>query len=180
LSGLGTHLTLNLKNEIRFGPDVEWLDPERTEDGEDVPSFWEKKLAVSDERMQLAIDEVKKFLPNVDPSGFVPDCALSLFFFLARAASSTTLGAPRLTRCGRKTDSGIRPKMSARGETSVDFSVTHPRPGFISLQGIESPGLTSSLSIAEYVERLVRKEVWGLGRGTGRTVSEAGRLDAWA
>lgn len=150
LSGLGTHLTLNLKNEIRFGPDVEWLDPERTADGEDVPSFWEKKLAVSDERMELAIDEVKKFLPNVDPSGFAPDY------------------------------SGIRPKMSARGETSVDFSITHPRPGFISLQGIESPGLTSSLAIAEYVERLVRKEVWGLGRGTGRTVSEAGRLDAWA
>lgn len=79
MSGLGTHLTLNLKNEIRFGPDVEWLDPERTEDGEDVPSFWESKLAVSDERMQLAIDEVKKFLPDVDPSGFAPDCALPLF-----------------------------------------------------------------------------------------------------
>lgn len=78
MSGLGTHLTLNLKNEIRFGPDVEWLDPERTADGEDVPSFWEKKLAVSDERMELAIDEVKKFLPNVDPSGFAPDCMLPL------------------------------------------------------------------------------------------------------
>ncbi|GAA5878929.1 hypothetical protein JCM3774_000662, partial [Rhodotorula dairenensis] len=73
LSGLGTHLTLNLENEVRFGPDVEWLEPERTEDNEDVPSFWEQRLAVTDERMQLAIDEVRKFLPDVDPSGFAPD-----------------------------------------------------------------------------------------------------------
>lgn len=80
----------------------------------------------------------------------------------------------------RSTDSGIRPKLSAKGETAVDFSITHPQPGFISLQGIESPGLTSSLAIAEMVEGIVRKEVWGLGKGSGRTVSEGGTLDGWA
>ncbi|POY74555.1 hypothetical protein BMF94_2316 [Rhodotorula taiwanensis] len=150
LSGLGTHLTMSLSNEIRFGPDVEWLDPPRTEDGEDMPDFWESKLAVSEERLELAVNEVKKFLPSVDASGFSPDY------------------------------SGIRPKLTPRGGTSVDFSLTLPRPGFISLQGIESPGLTSSLAIAERVEEMVRKQVWGLGRGTGKTISEAGRLEAWA
>ncbi|GAA5996734.1 NAD(P)/FAD-dependent oxidoreductase [Rhodotorula paludigena] len=150
LSGLGTHLTLDLDGEVRFGPDVEWLSPSVDEEGEDVPDFWESRLAVTDERMELAIEEVKKFLPAVKADGFSPDY------------------------------SGIRPKLSRKGETAVDFSITHPQPGFISLQGIESPGLTSSLAIGELVEGMVRREVWGLGRGRGRNVSEAGKLDAWA
>ncbi|GAA5874565.1 hypothetical protein JCM16303_002906 [Sporobolomyces ruberrimus] len=149
LSGLGTHLTMSLDHEIRFGPDVQWLTPP-IEDGEDVPDFWEQNLATGEERMELAIQEVKKFLPGIVAEGFSPDY------------------------------SGIRPKLSAKGETAVDFSITHPQPGFISLQGIESPGLTSSLAIAEMVEGIVRKEVWGLGKGSGRTVSEGGTLDGWA
>ncbi|GAA5850757.1 hypothetical protein JCM5353_000222 [Sporobolomyces roseus] len=149
VSGLGTHLTMSLDQEIRFGPDVQWLDPP-VEDGEDVPDFWASNLGANEERLQLAVASVQKFLPGVKAEGFSPDYA------------------------------GIRPKLSARGEPSVDFSITHPQPGFISLQGIESPGLTSSLAIAEMVEGIIRKEVWGLGKGTGRTVSEGGQLDGWA
>ncbi|GAA5925868.1 NAD(P)/FAD-dependent oxidoreductase [Sporobolomyces koalae] len=149
LSGLGTHLTMSLENEIRFGPDVQWLTPP-IEEGEDVPDFWEQHLAADEERMELAIREVRKFLPNVTADGFSPDYA------------------------------GIRPKLSGPGETAVDFSITHPQPGFISLQGIESPGLTSSLAIAEVVEGIARREVFGMGKGTGRTVSDSGLIDGWA
>jgi hypothetical protein len=47
--------------------------------------------------------------------------------------------------------------------------------------GIESPGLTSSLAIASYVEQIVRKEVLGLGVGRGKTISAVGRIeDDWA
>lgn len=60
----------------------------------------------------------------------------------------------------------------------MDFFITHPRPGFISLEGIESPGLTSSLAIGLRVEGMVRKEVWG-SRG-GRMSEVGGSLDAWA
>lgn len=170
LSGLGTHLTMDMDGEIRFGPDVEWLEPPLDEEGEDVPDFWEKRLAVTDERMAMAIEEVTKFLPGVKADGFAPDCA--------SCSHSRSPGA----RTDRATlaDSGIRPKLSKKGETAVDFSITHPRPGFISLQGIESPGLTSSLAIAERVEAMVREEVHGLGRGRGQNVSERGRLDSWA
>lgn len=71
---------MSLSNEIRFGPDVEWLEPEVTEDGEDVPDFWESRLGVSEERVQLAVEAVRKFLPGVEAGGFSPDCqsALSL------------------------------------------------------------------------------------------------------
>ncbi len=51
--------------------------------------------------------------------------------------------------------SGIRPKLQAKGEGFRDFIISEESarglPGFINLVGIESPGLTSSLAIAEYV-----------------------------
>ena len=55
---------------------------------------------------------------------------------------------------------GIRPKIQAKGEPAKDFSIQMPSdssmPGYCALYGIESPGLTSSLAIAEYVsERLI-------------------------
>lgn len=50
---------------------------------------------------------------------------------------------------------GIRPKLSGPGESSKDFMIQdasiHGVPGLVNLLGIESPGLTSCLSIAEYV-----------------------------
>ncbi|GJD48135.1 L-2-hydroxyglutarate dehydrogenase [Methylobacterium crusticola] len=50
---------------------------------------------------------------------------------------------------------GIRPKLSGPGEGAADFCVEGPAehglPGLVHLFGIESPGLTSSLSLAEDV-----------------------------
>ena len=54
---------------------------------------------------------------------------------------------------------GIRPKISGPGETASDFLIQGPAdhgvPGLVNLLGIESPGLTSSLAIAQLVERLL-------------------------
>ena len=57
---------------------------------------------------------------------------------------------------------GIRPKLYARGQPGVDFQIQGPEvhgiPGLLNLYGIESPGLTSSLAIAEHVQqRLLRQ-----------------------
>jgi L-2-hydroxyglutarate oxidase LhgO len=50
---------------------------------------------------------------------------------------------------------GIRPKISGRKEPAADFTIagpaTHGVPGLVDLFGIESPGLTSSLVIADEV-----------------------------
>ena len=50
---------------------------------------------------------------------------------------------------------GVRPKLSAAGEPARDFVIQdqseHGVPGLIALLGIESPGLTSSLALAELV-----------------------------
>lgn len=51
--------------------------------------------------------------------------------------------------------SGIRPKISGPGEPAADFVIQgeaeHGVPGLVNLFGIESPGLTASLAIAEDV-----------------------------
>ena len=49
--------------------------------------------------------------------------------------------------------SGVRPKISGPGEPAADFRIAGPGdhgvPGVVALYGIESPGLASSLAIAE-------------------------------
>ena len=54
---------------------------------------------------------------------------------------------------------GIRPKIQALGEPSQDFIIKNETENgyhnFINLIGIESPGLTSSLAIAEYVKDII-------------------------
>ena len=55
--------------------------------------------------------------------------------------------------------SGIRPKLSGQGEPAKDFVIQgyadHGIKGLVNLFGIESPGLTASLAIAEYVAALL-------------------------
>jgi L-2-hydroxyglutarate oxidase LhgO len=50
---------------------------------------------------------------------------------------------------------GIRPKLTGPGEAAADFLIDSPDrhglPGLVQMFGIESPGLTSSLSLAEEV-----------------------------
>jgi len=55
--------------------------------------------------------------------------------------------------------SGIRPKIQAPGEPAADFVIdgpgSHGIPGLVNLFGIESPGLTATLAIADYVSQLL-------------------------
>jgi L-2-hydroxyglutarate oxidase LhgO len=57
--------------------------------------------------------------------------------------------------------SGIRPKIQKPGEPLRDFYIMEERkrgfPGFINLIGMESPGLTSSIAIAKYVNRIIKR-----------------------
>jgi L-2-hydroxyglutarate oxidase LhgO len=54
---------------------------------------------------------------------------------------------------------GIRPKISGPAEPAADFLVQGPAehgvPGLVNLYGIESPGLTASLAIADHVAGLL-------------------------
>lgn len=89
-------------------------------------------LAVNSARLPEAIMEVKKYLPDLDETQLQPDYA------------------------------GIRPKLGklgavAHGKGFVDFVIRKEEgyEGWVNLLNIESPGLTSSLAIAERVEGLL-------------------------
>ena len=60
--GLGTHLTLDLRGRIRFGPDVQWV-----QDAEDL-------IPTEDaERRAAAVREIKSYLPSVDEGALEVD-----------------------------------------------------------------------------------------------------------
>jgi L-2-hydroxyglutarate oxidase LhgO len=54
---------------------------------------------------------------------------------------------------------GVRPKIYREGEPIADFAIHGPQqhgiPRLVALYGIESPGLTSSLAIGDYVASLL-------------------------
>ncbi|MGB3626601.1 MAG: NAD(P)/FAD-dependent oxidoreductase [Henriciella sp.] len=50
---------------------------------------------------------------------------------------------------------GVRPKIVGPDQPSGDFVIDTATPGLVNLIGIESPGLTSSLAIADYVASLL-------------------------
>ncbi|MDH5558798.1 MAG: FAD-dependent oxidoreductase, partial [Alphaproteobacteria bacterium] len=56
---------------------------------------------------------------------------------------------------------GIRPKLGPKGSPAADFVIQGPAehgvPGLVNLFGIESPGLTASLAIADYVAGMVQE-----------------------
>jgi L-2-hydroxyglutarate oxidase LhgO len=58
---------------------------------------------------------------------------------------------------------GIRPKIHSRNEVQKDFYISqfedHGIGKFYNLQGIESPGLTSSLAISSFISKEVSKEL---------------------
>jgi L-2-hydroxyglutarate oxidase LhgO len=111
---LGTHLTLDLGGQAKFGPDIEWLDiatPEQID--------WR----VDPRRADDFYAEVRRYWPGL------PDDSLQPSY------------------------SGVRPKIHGPHEKAPDFRIDGPAlhgvPGLVNLFGIESPGLTSSLAIAE-------------------------------
>ncbi|KZV73587.1 FAD dependent oxidoreductase [Peniophora sp. CONT] len=125
-ASLGTHLTLDLSGNVRFGPDLEWLDPGVVEGGEESVDFWMKggNLVAGEERVGQMAEAVRRYLPNVSMQGFAPDYV------------------------------GVRPKLVGPGGGFQDFVFRTDLSGktpLISLLGIESPGLTASLAIAEKV-----------------------------
>ena len=54
---------------------------------------------------------------------------------------------------------GVRPRVFGPGQPQRDFVIQHETdrglPGFVNLIGIESPGLTASPAIAQYVAEML-------------------------
>ncbi len=111
LAGLGIHATIDLGGQVRFGPDVKWIDS-----------------------------------ISYDPD---PDRATSFYASIRTYWPGLADGALMASY------TGIRPKIAGPGEPAADFRIdgpeTHGISGLVNLFGIESPGLTSSMAIADRV-----------------------------
>jgi L-2-hydroxyglutarate oxidase LhgO len=132
--GLGVHATIDwVGQSVRFGPDVEWVVDE-----EDHPpnSPWRSteqdpstiSLRPDPQRGIHFYDHVRQYWPDLPDDSLVPDYV------------------------------GIRPKLNHPSKGPLEFQdfliagpALHGIQGLVHLLGIESPGLTSSMAIADYV-----------------------------
>jgi len=145
-AGLGVHLTLDMQGGMMFGPDVEWISPPQSAEDLEGADFWNQHLEPSVGRKDELYETVRSYLPAVEKEGLRPDHV------------------------------GIRPKLVGPGAGFMDFVLrsdwSRDRKGkgllhgvptpqeketgdkdgrIITLMGIESPGLTSSLALAEMI-----------------------------
>lgn len=116
-SALGIHATLDMAGNIKFGPDLEYVD------SIDYRFEHDKKAAFC--------AAIQRYYPQLDADQLQPDFT------------------------------GIRPKIQTEAtpvqNNIEDFVIqdasTHGITGLVNLFGIESPGLTASLAIGEYVKQ---------------------------
>jgi L-2-hydroxyglutarate oxidase LhgO len=110
-TGLGVHATLDLAGQVKFGPDVEYIES---------PGY-----DVSLDRLVDYYRAVRRYYPALKDGALQPGY------------------------------SGIRPKLQGPEDTEKDFCIQNGihfgLPNYINLFGIESPGLTSSLAIADHI-----------------------------
>lgn len=120
---LGTHLTFDLGGQIRFGPDLEWLETDDADKIDYTPSAT---------NIPAAVEAIRTYFPSIKAEELAPAYL------------------------------GVRPKLKSRTESAkgfVDYYIKEEEgfPGFVNLVGIESPGLTSSWAIADYVRDIYHK-----------------------
>jgi L-2-hydroxyglutarate oxidase LhgO len=93
--------------------------------GPDVEWIAEESYTVDPSRADSFYERIRSYWPGLPAGSLVPDYC------------------------------GIRPKLTGPGEPAADFMIApeaaHGMPRLVNLFGIESPGLTSSLSLAEEV-----------------------------
>lgn len=98
--------------------------------GPDVEAVSDEEYSVNPDRSAGFYAAVRQYWPGLPDDSLTPDYA------------------------------GIRPKIRWQNANYNDFLITTPRdhglPGLVNLFGIESPGLTSCLAIAEHVKRALK------------------------
>lgn len=113
---LGVHVTIDLGGQVKFGPDLQWLD---SIDAQDIDYTVDAARAAAFEQA------IRRYWPALPAGALVPAY------------------------------SGVRPKIHGPQEPAPDFRIDGPArhgvAGLVNLFGIESPGLTSSMAIAEDV-----------------------------
>ena len=165
VGGLGIHATVDMSGAVRFGPDVEWLVEEpinessiysHQPDGmssiatQNIYDKYEHRHSVPTDytvdakRKEMFYNAIQKYYPDICADDLIP----------AYCGIRPKLYGP----------SGPGPAISPTGSSIrnlndfvIEGSEIHGVQGLVNLFGMESPGLTSSLSIADHVVRQLRR-----------------------
>jgi L-2-hydroxyglutarate oxidase LhgO len=128
--GAFRHLVYPVPNPLNLGIHVGLTLDERVRLGPNSFFVEELEYTVDPARREEFYQDARRLLPALRPEDLSPDQA------------------------------GIRPKLYREGEPFRDFVIREESdrglPGLVNLIGIESPGLTACLAIAELVEGLAR------------------------
>jgi L-2-hydroxyglutarate oxidase LhgO len=137
LGGLGVHLTLDLGKSAKFGPDIEWLSisssaSDTNSSNSSSADNLQFDYKVDIKRVESFYPAIRTYWPSLPDDSLVPDY------------------------------SGIRPKVSQAGRSAGDFIILGRKElgvaGVVSLHGMESPGLTACLAIADKVHDMLVEE----------------------
>jgi L-2-hydroxyglutarate oxidase LhgO len=127
--GAFRHLVYPVPHPLNLGAHVVLSLDQRLRIGPNAFFVAEVEYSVDPGHRDAFCAEARKLLPGLTPEDLTPDMA------------------------------GIRPKLYREGEPFRDFVIREESdrglPGFVDLIGIESPGLTSCLTIAEQVQALL-------------------------
>jgi len=151
---LGIHATIDLNGNVRFGPDVEWLLAKSNNDSssKERESYQHRNglvptdYSVESPRAAVFYNAIRKYWPSLQDNSLVPDYAgirpkLCLPSFLTTIDDNNHV-------------------VSEKSRDLADFLIEGPNlhgvNGLINLLGIESPGLTASMAIAQHVLQLVK------------------------
>ena len=115
---LGVHVTIDLGGQVKFVPDIGWID--------------RIDYRFDESREQAFYTAIRRYYPGLRDGALQPGYT------------------------------GIRPKIHGPKEPAPDWMIQGPRDhgvrGLVNLYGVESPGLTSSLAIGDYVAELLHED----------------------
>lgn len=177
--GLGVHATLDLQGNVKFGPNVEWLacpkdasfvgDSYRFPVGHLPPTDFTVSLnTVSTNALtgevttaataDLFYQEIARYWPGVKRDMLVPDYAGIRPKLCGPGGTVNNHNSAGAGSTNTNTSNAGGYEMPASADFAILGSAAHGVKGLVCLFGIESPGLTSSLAIADHVRDLLHKD----------------------
>lgn len=158
--GLGVHATIDISGGTRFGPDTQWIEPAATYGDSAFDATlahpleeWSKRqvaplqYAVDAKRGESFVEEIRKYWPELPDDALCPDYS---------GVRPKLVGADPSEALAR---AAALPWKRDLRDFVIEGPGMHGVPGLVNLFGIESPGLTSCMSIAEHVTNLLENDL---------------------
>ncbi|CAM9200439.1 unnamed protein product [Ectocarpus sp. 12 AP-2014] len=183
-AGLGVHATLDLAGQVRFGPDVEWLPKPATQPHQHRRHLGVSREDFEKDGFDYGVDPsrsvdfcnaIRRYWPGVEESKLVPDYSGIRPKLVGPDGPSVVVhhdndddddGHYRALGEEKPDEEHRRhPPVPRRGASHfrgvADFVIQgrdqHGVDGLVNLMGIESPGLTASLAIADHVVGMLER-----------------------